>query len=374
MRPISGGIVLFQLSQIAKAFIAPLYLQRERLPFKPTFVSLEVEETCFFRCRQCEIWKNKRAADRMSAQQMKKVLDKLRRWLGVFQLSFTGGEPFSNPHFISVIEHAAKLGIITHVNTNAYLINSQLVDRIVGSGINSLSISIDGLSQTHNQNRGRGGAFERAEAAIKMLKWGKKKRHFFLSTTTIIMKPNIGQLDRMLRWGKEIGLDGMLFQPLWERFATAKHQPNWFKKDLLWPEPEEAVKAIRQLILRKKQGWPVENTFSQLKAYFEYYRQGPIRYGKLHPCFVGIRNFSVAINGDVRLCFFFEPIGNILRGLPEEIWNGRKAREMRQLINHCQRGCKILLCNTEMNRSEAIKLLVQKGKRFLRRRILGLES
>lgn len=374
MRPINTRLVLHELSQIGKAFILPMYLDKKTIPFRPTFVSLEVEETCFFRCKQCNIWKNKRLKDRMNEKQMKKVLDELHRWLGTFQISFSGGEPFSNPYFIPVIEHASQLGIQTHVNTNAYLINETLSEKIIDSGINSISISIDGMGETHNQNRGKPLAFERAEAAIKMLKEGKRRRYFFLSTTTVVMKPNVSELEDLLRWGKTIGLDGMLFQPLWENFSTTKHNPDWFMKGDLWPKPKESTEAFRRLIELKRRGWIVENTLSQLRSYTEYYGDNPKVYGANHPCFVGIKNFAVAINGDVRLCYFFEPVANILNEKPARIWNGKKAQELRERINACQRGCKILLCNDDMSREDAMRLFAKKGKRFISRRILKREA
>lgn len=373
MRPINTKVVIHQLSQIGKALIMPMFLQKKILPFKPSFVSLEVEETCFFRCKQCDIWKNKRAADRMNQKQMKNVLDKLHNWLGTFELSFSGGEPFLNPYFIPVIQHASKLGIITHVNTNGYLVNRRLAERIVNSGINSISLSIDGLKETHNKNRGKPYVFERAEAAIKLLKEGKCKRSFFLSTTTVVMKPNVLELEDLLEWGKQMGLDGMIFQPLWENFSTAKHNPNWFITNNLWPDPKMSVKIFQRLIELKRKGLPIENTYSQLKTYIEYYDKNPKIYGINKPCFVGVRNFAIAINGSVRLCYFSKPVGNILKENPDEIWNGDKAQKQREKIRTCQRGCKILLCNTEMSQKEAIRLLIRKGKRFIKRRVLRRE-
>jgi MoaA/NifB/PqqE/SkfB family radical SAM enzyme len=302
----------------------------------------------------------------MTKDQMKATIDKLYRWLGSFQLTFTGGEPFSNPFLPEIIRHAADLGIQTHVNTNAYLINQDLAAEIVDSGINTIQISIDGLGETHDQNRGRKGAFTRAESAIKLLTNGREnhRKDLWINTNTVVMSTNLKELESLVRWGQDIGLNGMTFQPLWENFSVKKHVPEWYKKSALWPKKEQSKQAFKTLINLKKNGALIENTLGQLREYLEYY-ESPIKYGKHHPCFVGVKNFSIFTNGDVRLCFFFDPVGNILKEDPDTIWNGPRAQKERERINQCKRGCKILLCNSNLKASDIVEKTLSRGKRII---------
>ena len=357
--------IINETRQVGKSLIKNRFINSQTIPFKPSFISLEVEETCFFKCKQCNIWKDKRRPNRMNPEEMIEVLDKLRSWMGPFKISFSGGESFSNIYFTPILKHANSIGLTTHVNTNAFLINDSLAKRISNSGIDSISISIDGLKNEHNKNRGMKNAFQRAEKAIQRLNELKKNKGFFLSTTTVIMKNNIDDLEKIIEWGEKNNLDGMHFQPLWENFSIKKHDPHWYQKSDIWPEKNQAKTAINKLIKLRKTKPIIQNSNTQLHEYLKYYTNSPEKFGNSRPCYAGINNFSIDIVGDVRLCFFYESVGNILKDSPKKIWNNIRARKLRQRMSQCNRGCKILLCNESKNPPEQLLHLSKKSMKYV---------
>lgn len=359
-----GGFIFYQLSYVGKAFLIPLFFGKRRLPFKPTFVSLEVEDGCNLRCLQCDIWKKKKNPKRMDLRQMKTVVKRLKNWLGVFQLNLTGGEPFMNKETIPLIKYASDLGILVHVNSNGFLIDQALGKRIIKSGLNSLSISLDSLdARVHNRLRGNPQTFEKATQAASLLLKLRKPSKPFLSVTTIIMRPNLGELEKLVYWVKEKGIDGIFFQALWQNFG-AKYNRKWFSKSDLWPKDHKKVaRILDRLLLLKKEGYSIGNKEEDFESYKVYFRDSTA-FGKKEKCFVGTNNFAVDIEGNVRLCFNFPPIGNVLKEKPERIWNGKRAQKQRLKITKCSRGCKVLLCNRFMSKREALSLLKGKVKRF----------
>lgn len=352
---INQGIRL--VKRAIKTSCYPFLKSYQVVPIKPSFISLAVSETCFFRCKHCDIWKLKRQSDWMSTKQIKAVLRKIYNWMGNCTVAFSGGEPFLNPDFIDIVQYANKLGLNTHVNTNGFLLNEEIVKKVIDAGIKSLHVSIDGVGKTHDQSRGKKGAFAKAEKTIDLLVKYRdlSSKKLELATTTILLKSNVKQIKSMLSWGKKEGLDAMYFQALWENFGVLQHDPKWFNKSDCWPKRSEAVKAVRELIGLKKTGEIVGNTYTELKDYFNYYSNGPIKFGLSHDCYVGVRNFAIALNGDVRLCYQFEPLGNVLRDGLERIWNNRKAQNQRRIINKCQRGCKVLLCNRKLSLMDVVE-------------------
>jgi MoaA/NifB/PqqE/SkfB family radical SAM enzyme len=320
----------------------------------PFSVYLEVSDSCFFRCKHCNIWKHKYSAQKMDLDKIRIILFKLHKWLGSFNLAFSGGEPLLNPSFLSIIKIANELGIKTHCTTNAYLIDNVYADKLIKSGINSISVSIDGLGKIHNATRGINNSFQKAEHAIKLLLKTKKtnKSSLRICTNSIVMKTNIKSLKKLVEWGQNVGLDGMNFQPLWESFGNKTHNPYWFKNNNLWPDYRDVVLAINDLVSMKKNGYPINNSLKDLKSFMSYYKN-PQGYGKNNFCYVGYRNFSILLNGDVQLCVAKNSIGNILKDDPKIIWVGQKAQNVRKDISTCNLGCKILLCNTKPNQLEA---------------------
>ena len=359
-------IAFYQLSLAGKAFLVPFYFGKKKIPFKPTFVSLEVEDVCNLRCLQCDLWKKKRNSKRMGLNKMKKVVGRLEKYLGVFQLGLSGGEPFLNKNTLSLIKYATNLGILVHANSNGFLIDEGLAKRIVKSGLNSLSVSLDSLNpKIHNKLRGNPRAFEKATKALSLLLKFKKPSKPFLSVTTIVMKPTVDGLENLVYWVQKRGIDAIYFQALWQNFG-ARYDQDWFKKSDLWPsDSKKVLKTLDRLIQLKKKGYPIGNSEEELKKYKGYFFD-PTAFGKKRKCLIGANNFVVDILGNVRLCFNFSPIGNILEEKPEKIWNGKKAREQRLKIASCKRGCKVLLCNQVMSKKEALFLLINKLRRFLK--------
>ena len=364
MRPINRDLVAYQLSQIGKAFLIPAFFGKKHVPFKPTFVSLEVEDGCNLQCLHCDIWKKERNFQRMSLEQMKKVVLILKDWLGTFQLNLTGGEPFLNKDTIPLIKFVARQKILVHTNSNGYLIDQKLAKKIIESRLNSLSISLDSLKpKAYNLLRGNKKAFQRATKALGVVNQLRQSKSPFLSVTTLVMKQNLNELEKLVYWTKKQGLDMIFFQALWQNF-DAEYNPNWFKVSDFWPDDIKKVrKVMDRLIQLKAEGHPIGNRTEDLQHYKQYFAD-PIAFGKNNPCFVGVNNFDVDISGEVRLCFNFPSVGNVLKEKPEDIWNGEKAQTQRLKIARCNHGCKVLLCNQPMTKREALSLLANKLKKF----------
>ncbi|MCQ2379387.1 MAG: radical SAM protein [Victivallaceae bacterium] len=97
-----------------------------------------------------------------------KLLDELAE-LGVFEITFSGGEPFSHPRFFDLIDRAVASRMRFSILTNATLIDDEIARRLAATGrCNHVQTSIDGLEQYHDSVRGPG-AFRRTMNAIESL-------------------------------------------------------------------------------------------------------------------------------------------------------------------------------------------------------------
>jgi MoaA/NifB/PqqE/SkfB family radical SAM enzyme len=345
----------------------PFFWNFDRVPIKPIYVSVQVADTCFFRCKHCDLWKMKPSNYHMNLPEYKMVLRKIHDWLGDIAITFSGGEPFLNPDLALIVEEASRLGFTTYVNTNGFLVDKEKMDKLATAGINGIHISIDSLGHEHDWSRGRSGAFKKAEAVIKLLKKTKQenKYGFELGITTILMKQKLGSVDALINWAEGLGVEAVYFQALNENFGAAGHNPDWHRKSILWPDKEMIEAAIKRLIELKKAGKIIGSSFSQMNDYLDYYQLGPREYGMKNRCYVGLKNLSIGMNGDVNLCSVFEPVGNVLTESLPKLWKGLKAGKQRRKIRACKRGCRVLLCNTRsnLNLREIVKIIKEKLKR-----------
>src|SRR5262245_58348230 len=88
---------------------------RTYLPPKPLDVICEISYLCNLECPTCFRWTSKPDEHELTAEQWKVVLAKLKSWLGCFNLTFTGGEPFLRKDILEIFKFASTHGIVTQV-------------------------------------------------------------------------------------------------------------------------------------------------------------------------------------------------------------------------------------------------------------------
>jgi MoaA/NifB/PqqE/SkfB family radical SAM enzyme len=71
------------------------------------------------------------------------------------EVSLTGGEPLLRNDLFECIEFAHKLGLLTSIDTNGTLLDTQCIRRLLKSGLDSAFVSLDDLDgSSHDVNRG----------------------------------------------------------------------------------------------------------------------------------------------------------------------------------------------------------------------------
>ena len=111
----------------------------------PNFVDINITDRCNMACRHCYI------GDQSSKDlPLETGLDYIRQIaeLGVFKVALTGGEPLLHPNWLDFLKQIVKLGLSPMMNTNGFLFNNEVcekIDRIKFNDPMWVSISLDGL-------------------------------------------------------------------------------------------------------------------------------------------------------------------------------------------------------------------------------------
>lgn len=305
---------------------------------KPTFVSIKLTMQCNARCLHCDIYRPEHTPpDELSAGEWATVLARLRRWLGPgAPLTITGGEIFLRRDVFDVLEHASDLGFAIHMLTNGWLVDEARAVRIMQLRPRIVQVSLDGANpDVHDFLRGRPGFGLRTEAALERLVaaralTGAPSR---LVVSSVIFRQNLGELAPLVRKIKALGVDEIKFQPI-EQTYMEPDDPLWIEKSPLWvTEPAAADRALDGLIALKREGWPIQNSIEYLE-FIKFYFQDPARAyekGRSHDqhfrsrdCRTAVSDFNMSSNGDVRMCYKMDPIGNVRHEDPRAIWNRRQ--------------------------------------------------
>lgn len=183
---------------------------REYLTQHPrlTFLFFELTDACNLSCLHCGSSACPQNKTYLPTDNIYKVMKSVagRYDPSNIMICLTGGEPMLHPDFFDIVSSAKRLGFSCGVTTNATLISRAAAEQMVTAGIDSVTVSLDGLEASHDWFRNQKGAFQRAVDGIRNLMAATKGR---ISTqiTTVVHKKNMAQLDRMYELVVSLGVD-----------------------------------------------------------------------------------------------------------------------------------------------------------------------
>ncbi len=165
-------------------------------------IAWELTRSCNLACVHCRA-----SAERgpypgeLSTQEVLKVMDDIAL-VGKPVIILTGGEPLLRPDIFDLARHGTEKGFRMVMATNGTLFTEETVQKMKTSGIQRISISLDGPdSETHDAFRKVKGSFEGSLHGIGMAKKGGLD--FQINTT--ITKINLHLIPDILRLAVDLG-------------------------------------------------------------------------------------------------------------------------------------------------------------------------
>jgi MoaA/NifB/PqqE/SkfB family radical SAM enzyme len=299
---------------------------------RPTSISLLLTNLCNARCVHCDIWKNKGKEAFPSLEQWKTFLSDLRNWLGPVQVTFTGGEALLQPYTPDVVAHASSIGLAAEVLTHGYWRDQSRIEKLAMANPWRVTLSLDGIGETHSKVRGRENFWETTTTSIETLKRlrAEHKLKYHIRLKTVLMEHNLQDAAAVAQYANQPGMH-IFYQPVEQNYNTPE-DPRWFETSANWPkDPERAVAAVQELIRLKRSGLPIDNSYEQLEVMIPYFRnpdsmrvtiQGHSAHEHRANC-AALTTLQVNPNGDVLSCYGMPPVGNIKSDPIRGIWENR---------------------------------------------------
>lgn len=173
------------------------------LPFSMTFI---LTHRCNFRCDYCDI--PHAAGKEMTAAEFCRAIDELAE-AGLARASFSGGEALLRPDALDIIRHARGRGLMTSLNSNAWLAGPRIDE--LADALDLLVVSLDGPEPVHDLVRGRRGSYRRVVGVLE----AARARGLATATITVISAANVGVVDEVLALAERHGF-WAYFQPAYE--------------------------------------------------------------------------------------------------------------------------------------------------------------
>ena len=319
--------------------------KRSSIPI-PQKISMKFTNNCNLKCQVCDIWKESRPKE-LTTDQWKDAISKIYAWLGPYHLDIAGGEPLLRNDIEELISFCGDLGISTALLSNGTLITESRAQKLIGSGLDNINISLDSLKpEVYDSLRGIPGTHQKVIKALKLLKKHRSLREkpLGICIATIIMTDNLEELPQIVEFVKQGGSDSICFQALDNNFH-ADYDPKWYDKNRHWiKDLDKLNKTIDKIIEMKVNNYPISNPVEQLEHMKQYFCD-PDRFVSELKCKSGEKNLIIDSDGGTKLCWYSPSIGDILSNSPKTLWEGEKSRKIRAWIEKCEKTCKISNCH-----------------------------
>ena len=199
----------------------------------PMSLTLGLTGECQCDCLHCGI-SYMRSGHTLSLSMVTEILEQYRS-LGGVRVIFSGGEPLLVRELPQMVSRAARLGLVTGVDSNGIALTSDLARRLKEAGICCLEFSLDFLDSPRMDYNRR---YEGALAAVLRAMDLARRWEIPFSINSMAFRENLdGELERIIRFARE---QGALFVRILEPISTGCLKDQ----QAMALEPQERIKYL----------------------------------------------------------------------------------------------------------------------------------
>jgi MoaA/NifB/PqqE/SkfB family radical SAM enzyme len=254
-------------------------------------------------------------------------------------ITFTGGELFLKKGIDQILTQAAAIHNVTIASNGALL--GKYAELVVESGIQSVSISLDGPVELHEKIRNQKDLYKRIEENLINLKNLKEKNSRntpYINFNSVILKENYTALPEIIKLVKELDANSCSFQifdPSLNRSGLSLSDSidsNTISLNVA--EKIDPLLLKESLLCLKKEGeeWQLETRFVPSLTIDEIvlYYQGKFNLRNWQ-CIIPWSTMRISPYGDVYPCLNFY-IGNVKNHDLTTLWNNNRYVRFRRLL------------------------------------------
>ena len=165
-------------------------------------LSVEIEPTlsCNYHCPYCYAAKNDAPANELSYQELANVVKQAGE-LGAERVIILGGEPLIYPHIFKLIDYISSLGMSVELFSNGSLLTAGTAAKLFKANVRLVlklnSFKADVQAMLTGEADGLKTAMQALENALAA---GYTMGNELLAVSTIICRPNIGEMEELWRY------------------------------------------------------------------------------------------------------------------------------------------------------------------------------
>ncbi|MCX5884652.1 MAG: radical SAM protein [Proteobacteria bacterium] len=289
-------------------------------PALPSQIQIEVTNRCNLSCLMCPREALGVSKEDMPFELLQQVVDRIE---GVKLVTLTGwGEPFIHPDLFTMIHYCKGKGLKVKLSTNGTLVDEVMQRRIVDSGLDSITFSLESIGEKSEEGH-------RGEKVVENLKRLLDLRKAKIPEVVIQVTIHQGKeedLYELIRLGAEIGADRINLSRLDLRFNPSLKRPSHAEEEALFRGTEHlgAEKGIQVDFI------PYAISHGMERLSYRILRKSLHRFGKY--CLRLYDYLYINLKGEATPCCSLPlySVGDILKEDLRAIWKGEQLREFRK--------------------------------------------
>ncbi|MCA1995091.1 MAG: radical SAM protein, partial [Coleofasciculus sp. S288] len=128
---------------------------------RTSYAVWEITLKCNLACSHCGSRAGNARPEELSTEEALDLVRQLAE-VGIKEVTLIGGEAFMRPDWLTIAEAIAKSGMVCSMTTGGFGISLETAQRMKDAGIQTVSVSFDGMEETHDRLRGRKGSWKSA--------------------------------------------------------------------------------------------------------------------------------------------------------------------------------------------------------------------
>ena len=326
-------------------------------PTEPPLSKIYVEPTtdCNLCCRTCMRNSWSEQIGYMEMETYRRLLDGLWDVPSLQTIAFWGiGEPLLHPHITEMVALAKGLGVKTELITNGILLDKEIADGLIEAGLDSLIVSVDGVSPESQSDIRRGADLRLIQKNVKGLRDARRGNFHVnpeIGIEFVLMRRNLSDLPQLRRFAHSLGADFIILTnvlPYTEElkdeiiyWISAGHlyafqRSSWFPEIIL-PRLDANIQNLNPISQMLSHGGGIDflpTRYSRVNERCPFVWDGSVAIGwdgELSPCVALMHSYTCYVLGREKFIRRYT-LGNVAEEKVKSLWNGEEYRSFRKRV------------------------------------------
>ncbi|HPG38371.1 MAG TPA: radical SAM protein [bacterium] len=207
---------LLNIVKITSSFIISAMFKKSIVWGVPPIVNIEPTNICNLKCPLCVTGSGQmlRPRGKMDFTLMQTLVDEMANRILYITL-YSQGEPYLHPRFNEFVRYAKNRGVYVNTSTNAHYFDMDNARAVVKSGLDSMIISLDGVTPESYSRYRVNGNLDTVLKGIRNLVAAKaelRSKTPYLFLQFLVMRHNESEIPAIKQLARELGVNRLLIK------------------------------------------------------------------------------------------------------------------------------------------------------------------